>query len=344
MKRSLYLLPLAVLFASAGYITADDRSCCSQETSILSRLFSKPKPSTNNSIIVYPRKEIPVPTTTPILAGLVRNNKNNPLKNHVVNVYVDGKLIGNATTNNNGAWSYKITASQALTNGCHTVAAASAKYGTFLKDTPFTVANRSVNMTSEIYRSGNADATYSLIGYPYQDAFVNSTTPPIVGFINDANNNPVENETVTIKVDNVTVQTVSSDFNGLFSYILDENQALNEGTHSLDVYANESDVNLQGLSFTVDVTPPAAPVITSPAQNGQVNSNTVIMTGTCEPWAMVTVFIDNDTDGQIAYSDGDGAWTLETFLANGSHTANANAQDIAFNYGPVSGNVTFNVN
>jgi hypothetical protein len=344
MKRYLYSLSLLLcmsLYAqqvrenSEGLgVSLADKAPCQPTQSC-----PAPTPSFENSFIIYPAKDATITTKTPIIIGIVRDAKKQALKNAKVRIVADDKILGVVRTNIYGVWSYIVKPHQAFANGYHTVSAVSKPSDVLLGQVSFYVAMKS----PVILRAGNVDSTFSLIAYPSENAFINSTTPPIVGFVNDSSANPVEGESVTLSIDSTTVANVSSDSNGVFSYILDSSQALTEGSHTVNAYANESSVALQPQNFTIDVTAPDAPVITSPTQNSIITSHTVTVQGTTEPYATITVFVDGDNLGTITVADGNGDWSTEVFLANGNHSVTAQAEDIAFNVGPLSSAVSFTV-
>ena len=90
-------------------------------------------------------------------------------------------------------------------------------------------------------------------------------------------------------------------------------------------------------SFTVDTTPPAAPVFTSPANNSFQQSRSISPAGTAEIGSTVTVMEGTTTLGTVATNQS-GAWTLPTLtnVPDGTHTYRATAQDAAGNTGAES--------
>src|SRR5690606_10210331 len=98
------------------------------------------------------------------------------------------------------------------------------------------------------------------------------------------------------------------------------------------------------VAFTVDLTPPAAPAVVTPADGSLTNDTTPPISGTAEPGATVNVRIDGAVVG-TTLADGSGAWTFTpaTALAEGAHTVSATATDAAGNTGPISNTNTFTV-
>lgn len=97
-------------------------------------------------------------------------------------------------------------------------------------------------------------------------------------------------------------------------------------------------------SFTIDTTPPAAPVVTAPANGSTLATATPTYTGTAEAGSTVAVLVDNAAIGTTAAS-GSGAWsfTQPTALSQTQHTVQARATDVAGNTGSISAANTFGV-
>lgn len=118
-----------------------------------------------------------------------------------------------------------------------------------------------------------------------------------------------------------------------------------EGTHT--VTATQTDANgftssAATRTFTVDLTPPAAPVIVSPAEGQSFLYAGIEVRGTAEPNAVVVV-----TEGALAksaVSDAGGVWKVVIVFTEGPHTVVATVYDGAGNPGPSSAPRTFTVN
>ncbi|AKI99982.1 Ig-like protein group 3 [Archangium gephyra] len=116
---------------------------------------------------------------------------------------------------------------------------------------------------------------------------------------------------------------------------------LDERTHTLLVRARDASGNVDPspaiYSWTVDLTPPAAPVVVSPAPNATVDTLTPVISGTAEPLSTVTVIIDGVEVG-TARTDASGNWsyTPTTPLLLGEHQVLARATDEAGNAGPTT--------
>lgn len=84
--------------------------------------------------------------------------------------------------------------------------------------------------------------------------------------------------------------------------------------------------------YTLDNTPPPAPVVTSPANGSSTSNSTPTVGGTAESGSTVTVYLDAVAAG-TATADGSGNWSFTpgAALADGTHTVMATATDAAGN-------------
>jgi uncharacterized protein (TIGR03382 family) len=94
--------------------------------------------------------------------------------------------------------------------------------------------------------------------------------------------------------------------------------------------------------FTVDTTPPGAPVVTSPANDSVTNDNTPAITGTAEANSTVTVTLNGNTVGTTT-TDAAGNWTFtpSSPLQDGPYTVVVTASDVAGNTSAPSNTVRF---
>lgn len=295
-----------------------------------------------HSFIVAPHMAETLNISEPVIIGIITDAYQRPVKNKPVTVFIDLVPMAITSTNKHGVWSCVAKGAQALQNGAHVVQAC-------VTFAPHTMAWTQANLfyvkalsTAPLHRSGNVNGLYSVINFPYEGAYINGTTPVIVGSLVNANQRAVSGETVNVKVNGVTLGNATSDNNGVFSYQVIN--VLSDGDYTVGAHCVQSNVDLSENDFTVDTAPPAAPVITFPTQNGTATSSTVIVTGTTEAEAMITTFMDGDTFGVICYADENGNWSNEyDGLANGAHSVTAQATDFAQNNGPVSAATSFTV-
>lgn len=117
--------------------------------------------------------------------------------------------------------------------------------------------------------------------------------------------------------------------------------ALTDAPHTFSVKAVDAagneDPSPAQWTWTVDSTPPAKPVVTSPVDGATLADNTPDISGTAEPASTVTVRVDGSSIG-TATTAGDGSWSLTavTAIPDGPHAISAVATDAAGNISPVS--------
>lgn len=150
--------------------------------------------------------------------------------------------------------------------------------------------------------------------------------------------------TVTVHVDGVAIGTAVADGSG---WSLQQPVDLSAGPHT--VYATAFTALLgtsepsSTISFTTDVTPPAAPTVTSPAEGARVNTATPTLEGAVEAGARVEVYVDGArVTTRAGDTTGGGTWTFTSpALSQGSHTVHAIAEDAAGNRSPQSATNSF---
>lgn len=67
------------------------------------------------------------------------------------------------------------------------------------------------------------------------------------------------------------------------------------------------------VAFTVDSTPPAPPVVRSPAPGSTISSIPVYVAGTAEPLGTVTLLLPDGRDYTSTYVNADGTWALDVY-------------------------------
>jgi hypothetical protein len=116
--------------------------------------------------------------------------------------------------------------------------------------------------------------------------------------------------------------------------------ALAEGSHNFEVRATDAagntDATPASRTWTIDTTPPPAPVIETPPQGATNNTGSFTLAGTAEPSATVEVFEGAASKGTTAVS-GVGSWARALIsVPDGSHMYTARATDAAGNVSAVS--------
>ncbi|WP_272947538.1 Ig-like domain-containing protein [Pantoea sp. A4] len=272
---------------------------------------------------------------TPVLSGSAEVGS-------TVYVYDGDDLLGTASVNGDGSWSY--TAS--LADGSHSLSAtvvddagntspASAPV-TFVVDTVAPAAadavllNNDVGSTPVVINDGDItnDATPVLSG----TAEIGSTV-----YIYDGSDTPIGS------------LIVADD--GAWSFTL---PPLGEGGHSITTVvtdaAGNSSAATAAITFTVDTIAPEAvtDLVAEDADgnplSGATSDNVPVLNGTAEAGAIVTLYDGDNPIGSVQADATSGAWSFTVpQLADGSHTLSALATDAAGNVSPAGNAVTLNV-
>jgi hypothetical protein len=261
-------------------------------------------------VITDPINGSTIGLTSPTLRGTAEPGAN-------VVLVIDSVVVGTVVADATGAWSFPTAP---LTEGQHAVTAtardAAGNVSPVSAQTVFTVDTRVLDtsiLTGPPPRSNQASADF--------------------GF--SSNKTPV---TYECRLDQGTFQACANPAS--FT-------ALADGPHTLQVRAvfqGVADTSPASWSWTIDTTPPAAPVVVVPASGASLRSGVVTVTGTAEPGSTVTVIVDSALAGTVV-ADASGAWSLPvpTTLADGVHTASARATDQAGNVGPLSATNAFTI-
>ncbi len=247
--------------------------------------------------------------------------------NSTVTVFVDGVAVGSTTATAGGTYSF--TPTTALTEGSHTVRVTATDVA----------GNTSPTSNTNTFTVDLTAPSAPVASAPADGSSTNNAQPAITGTAE-------ANSTVTVFIDGVSVGTTTATASGTFSFTLPT--ALAEGSHTLAVTATDAAGNTSPSSntntFTVDLTAPAAPVVSAPANGSTIATRTPALTGTAEANSAVTVFLDGVSVGTTTAS-ATGGWTFTPTgsLADGSHTVRATAADAAGNVSATSNTNTFTV-
>src|SRR6185437_8951996 len=249
--------------------------------------------------------------------------------NSSVKVYDGATLLGSATANGSGAWTYTTAA---LGNGAHsfTTTATDAAGNTGLASAALAVTVDTVAPLAPTIASFSTDS--GTVG----DHITNDNTLTLSG-------SAEANSTVKIYDGATLLASVSANAAGAWSYTT---AALLDGTHNLTATATDVAGNIgvasAALAVTIDTTAPVVPTIASfstdsgTVGDGITNDNTLTLTGTAEANSTVKVYDGAILLGSVA-AGGGGAWNYTTAaLANGAHALTATATDVAGNTGVAS--------
>jgi hypothetical protein len=261
---------------------------------------------------------------TPTIAG-------NTGANDRLDVYDDGNLVGNATADGSGAWSF--TFGSALTPGEHVLAVTRTDYVAV-------TSARSPALALTIETS--AAAPTGLVLDPASDSgtkgdgITNDATPTIEGSAEPG-------AEITLQVDGNPAGAGTASGGGTFTITV--SPALAAGSHTVtaqatDVAGNESDPSA-GLTLVIDTTKPATPdsPTLSPGSDsgtpgdGATNDTTPTFTGTVAvPSGSVSLYFDGSLVGTtLASGSGAYAITPSTPLGAGSYEVTVTVTDAADN-------------
>ncbi len=323
--------PLGTLALGAHAITATATDAAGN-TSVSSptRHFTVSTTPTATPVIVAPA-EAATTSPSPTVSGTATPGA-------TVDVFIDGSTTPACVATADTAGNFSCVVPGPLTAGAHVVTAnATDASGIASAST----ANRDFTV------SLTAPPGPPVIAAPTAGSETNDPTPTISG-------TAAPGSDVRVYVDgNATPACMATaDASGHFS--CDVSPALADGAHQVVATATTmtgTSAPSLGVPFTVDTTPPAAPVIVAPAANAVTDASPVF-SGTAEPGATVTVVVDGSmtADGGTAVpctatANAAGAWscTPSTPLTGGMHSATATATDAAGNTGPASTATSFTV-
>jgi hypothetical protein len=305
------------------------------------------------------------PVTGPVTPGGTTNDTRPELKgagaepNGIVRVYDNGALIGSATADATGKWSFTPEAGKELANGAHSLAAsnvdAAGNEGPKSAPTAFTVAT--VAPTGAPLIDSVTDDVAPVTGPIVSGSTTNDTRPELKG------SGAQPNGTVRIYDNGALIGSTTADASGKWSFTPEAGKELANGAHSLavsnvDAAGNEGPKSTS-LAFTVDtvvpsttpsidsVTDDVAPV-TGPITSGSTTNDArpELKGSGAEPNGTVRVY-DNGALIGTAAADASGKWSFTPEagkeLANGAHSLAVSNVDAAGNEGPKSAPLAFTV-
>lgn len=281
--------------------------------------FTVDTTATGAPVVVTPANGSVTDDTTPTYSGTGETGS-------TVTVVVDGTAVGTAPVAAGGTWT--LTPATPLAEGLHAVWATATDGA----------GNVSPVSNTNAFTVDTVAPAAPVVVTPADGSVTSDTTPVLAGTAEPGSQ-------VTVVVDGVAVGVVPADGSGAWTLTSGE---LASGPHTVQATATDEAGNVSPPSatnaFTVDAAPPAAPVVTAPADGATTADTTPTVTGTAEPGTTVTVTVDGAVVG-TAPVDGSGAWTLTVAvpLAEGPHTVQATAADAAGNASPPSAPNTFTV-
>ncbi|NTX61907.1 hypothetical protein HUA74_14690 [Myxococcus sp. CA051A] len=293
-------------------VTAKDAAGNTSPTA--QRTFTVDKTPPAVPVIQTPASGAVVGATGTNFSGTAENSS-------TVTVHLDGNFVGTATAHaTTGAWTVPASSSQGA--GPHTVTA--------------TATDAAGNISSTAENAFTVDAAAPdapVIQTPASGAAVGTAG---TGFSGTAENS----STVTVLVDGLLIGTATA-HTTTGAWSLPNNTSLAEGSRTMTVTAEDAAGNTSPAAqrtFTVDKTPPAVPVIQTPAASTVVGATGTDFSGTAEANSIVTVLVDGLLIGTATAHATTGVWSLptNTSLAEGSRTMTVTAEDAAGNTSPAA--------
>ncbi|EDV1505652.1 BapA prefix-like domain-containing protein [Salmonella enterica subsp. salamae] len=266
-----------------------------------------------------------------------------------INVYLDGNpaSIGTTTVNSDGTWSF--TPQTPLANGNHTLtlSATDPAGNSSAVSSGFVLTIDAVPPAAPVIASV-ADNTAPVTGIVPNGGSTNETRPTLSG-------TGEAGATLSIYNGSALVGTTQVQANGSWSFT--PSTSLGAGVWNLTATATDAAGNTSAASetrsFTIDTTPPAAPVIdtvydgtgsiTGNLSSGQITDEArPVISGTREANTTIRLY-DNGTLLAEIPADNSSSWryTPDVSLATGNHVITVIAVDAAGNASPVSDSVNF---
>ncbi len=261
-----------------------------------------------------------VNTASPTITGTAEANSS-------VNVSIDGSSVGTTTANSSGIWSLALSVSIAA--GQHQVFATATD----------AASNTSAQSNTNTFTVDVTPPSAPVVSAPAHNSFINTASPTITGTAE-------ANSSVNVSIDGSSVGITTADGSGNWSFAV--SSSLSAGPHQVFATATDAASNTSAQSntntFTVDVTPPSAPVVSAPAHNSFINTASPTITGTAEANSTLTISVDGNVLGTTT-ADGSGNWSfaVSSSLSAGPHQVFATARDAAGNTSVASNANTFTV-
>ncbi|MDR1449227.1 MAG: Ig-like domain-containing protein, partial [Propionibacteriaceae bacterium] len=305
--------PSADLAEGQHVIAAVSTDAAGNASDPVTRTFGVDLTAPDAPVITEPTGAAPINDSTPVIAG----QDGEP--GAVVTVTDEnGLVLCVSTVAADGSWS--CSSAVDLADGDHVVNA-----------TQTDPAGNVSDETSVAITVDTVAPDAPVVTRPADGEAVGTATPTVEGTAEPGS-------TVTVDAGDGNVCTVVAAADGSFSCTLPD--ALPEGPAVISVTATDPAGNESPaveVPITVDVTAPAAPVITRPADGEAVDTATPTVEGTAEPGSTVTV---DAGDGKVctatAGADGSFSCTLPDALPEGPAVISVTATDPAGNESPAA--------
>jgi len=231
-------------------------------------------------------------------------------------VYVDGMLLGTATTNADGMWSLPVTT--ALSEGVHTVLATTTDAG---------------GNTATAEHDFEVDLTAPGVEIIAPEGRTASDTPTVTGTADPG-------VLVQVFIDGDLVGSVITAGDGTWS--LDTTDVLTDGEHTVRAVVMDAVGNTATDTKVFVVDTQTTVTIIRPEDEGTVGGPRPTYTGAGEPGAVVTLSVDGTEIGTVVVGD-DGLWSFAqpTDLTESAHTLTASSVDTVGNTDSVTHDFTY---
>lgn len=258
-----------------------------------------------------------------------------------VKIYDNGVFLSSTIAGAGGFWSF--TPTTALGQGLHNLTAtATDAANNTSTSASFSVVVDTIAPQDPAITLVNDDAS-PITGPVQNNGSTNDQTPTIHG-------TGEPGSVLTLLDGTTTLTTLTIDSSGTWSFT--PTSPLPVGGHTFTVVAEDAAGNITtpsaGFTITVDIAPPATPVITSVqdnigtvtvpvAQNSATDDTKPQVNGTADVGSTVTLYDGTTPVGSVVVG-GDGTWSITPAqpLSEGSHTLNAIATDAAGNASPAA--------
>ncbi|WP_314139032.1 BapA/Bap/LapF family large adhesin [Buttiauxella noackiae] len=258
-----------------------------------------------------------------------------------VKIYDNGVFLGSTIAGAGGVWSY--TPTTALGQGLHNLTAtATDAANNTSPSASFSVVVDTIAPQAPAITLVNDDAS-PITGPVQNNGSTNDQTPTIHG-------TGEPGSVLTLLDGTATLTTLTIDSSGTWSFT--PTSPLPVGGHTFTVVAEDAAGNITtpsaGFTITVDIAPPATPVITSVqdnigtvtvpvAQNSATDDTKPQVNGTADVGSTVTLYDGTTPVGSVVVGS-DGTWSITPTqpLSEGPHTLNAIATDAAGNASPAA--------
>lgn len=276
------------------------------------------------------RPDAPVisePTDGEVIASRTPTLRGQAEADAFVEVFLANMYVGQTEADGSGAWSFVIPTP--LMDGRHTIQVRA-------RDRAGNRSEASENVDFVL------DATAPLapvLGSPAMGELLPASPTQVTGTAEPGS-------TVSVHIDDAHIGDAAVDASGLWALpVTDE---LGHGLHLIVLTARDAVGNVSPQAgpygFTVDLSVPEAPVISSPAEGAALADARPTFQGDGQAGTSVTLSIDGAPVGD-AIVDGAGRWTFTPAadLAEGAHTVSAVARDGFGRVGPQSAVLNFSI-